>query len=113
MADAASAGWAKFDIVVKAMAGVLLPVVIFAIGVRYTLVQQRSADAQRNADRAASLIKSLSSDNKRERTLALSLIQTLDQNQMTDEMKHAFVTAGLTEDDPKLAPGATAAVSNA
>ena len=113
MADAQIVGWAKFDIVVKAVAGILLPVVIFAIGVRYTFVQQRSADAQRNADRAASLIKSLSSDNKRERSLALGLIQNLDQNQMTDEIKKAFVTAGLTEDDPKLAPGATAAVSNA
>jgi hypothetical protein len=88
--------WDKLDIATKALAGLLLPIIILIVSQRYTtqqkdtdsarLAQQQAADdAQRTADRVTLLLTHLASENARERLLALKFVEYLAQSHQFPE----------------------------
>ena len=90
MANEARDRWTKVDMVVKAVAALLLPLVILLASQWYTaqqkeadnarLAQQKAADeAQHNTDRVTLLLTHLASENARQRLLALKFIEYLAQ----------------------------------
>lgn len=107
-----------FDIVLKVMTGVLVPLTILIAGQlvalqqqknnQATLAQQRQVDLeQRNADRVTNLYKSLASDNPTERILAVRIIEYLAQaNQFPAELGPALITVSLSDKDPEVARAA-------
>jgi hypothetical protein len=128
MAEEKRDGWAKFEIGVKAVAGILLPFILFALGAWYTSEQRNAADArlkqekaadedQHNTELVASLIKSLFSSNSGERLYAVSVVQHLKGGPLTEalqeQLQNALVTVAWTDDDPKVSNSAGVAVSNA
>lgn len=88
--------WTKFDMVVKALSALLLPLVILLASQWYTaqqkqadnarLAQQKAADeAQHNTDRVTLLLTHLASENTRQRLLALKFIEYLAQSRQFPE----------------------------
>jgi hypothetical protein len=118
-------GWSKLDIITKAVAGILLPVIILIVGHWLTvqqqkanearLQQQKEADqatrdqqreaeqAQRNADRISTYLNHLASTNPKERKLALQVMSYLaDNNQFPKELVGAVI-ASLDDKDKEVA----------
>ncbi|HEY0003970.1 MAG TPA: peptidoglycan-binding domain-containing protein [Pyrinomonadaceae bacterium] len=105
----------NLDLILKILTGVLIPLTIVIVGQLVTRQQQRDSDAslkqqresdlaQRNADRAANLLKSLSSENVRERQLAVRVVaHLLSQNQFPAELGPALISVSLTDPDPEVA----------
>ena len=88
--------WSKFDIAAKAIAAVLIPVVILVVSDWYTrqqkeaeakrLDQQKAADDTRHdSDRVTLLLTHLASENVRERLLALKFVEYLAQSHQFPE----------------------------
>jgi hypothetical protein len=67
-------GWAKIDIIAKA----LTPIMLFLLGTIYTHYQNKAAEAQKTADRVATLVKSLNSEKKEEKLAAIYLLAYFD-----------------------------------
>lgn len=116
MADEAQSAWmAKFDVVLKVLTGVLIPVTIVVAGHLISSQQQKESDAalkqqreidlaQRNADRAGNLLNALSSENARQRQLAIRVVEHLIKaNQFPAELGPALVTVSFTDTDPEVA----------
>jgi murein L,D-transpeptidase YcbB/YkuD len=105
----------NLDLVLKILTGVLIPVTIVIAGHLVarqqqqdsdaTLKQQRESDlAERNADRAANLLKFLASENVRERQLAVRVVEHLvKENQLPAELGPALINVSLTDPDPEVA----------
>jgi hypothetical protein len=64
-------GWAKIDIIVKG----LTPIMLFLLGTMYSYYQSKAAEAQKTADRVATLVKSLNSDKAGEKLTAIFLLK--------------------------------------
>jgi hypothetical protein len=123
--------WSKFDISAKALAAILLPVVIFYFTYQQQrsnelrlqqektseerkLEQQRMADlAQRNADRVTVHLNHLASNNPNERRLSLQVLSFFARNnQFPDELLAAVILA--TDDkDPGVANASSATLAQA
>jgi len=116
---------ANFDLVLKVLSGVLIPLTIVIAGHMISAQQQRESDAslkqqqesdlaQRNADRAANLLHALASDNARERQLTVRVIEHLIKaNQFPAELGPALITVSLTDPDPEVARVASEALPRA
>lgn len=115
MAEEAQSTWmAKFDLVLKVLTGVLIPVTIVVAGHLIASQQQRESDAalkqqreidlaQRNADRAGNLLNALSSENARQRQLAIRVVEHLIKaNQFPAELGPALVTISFTDTDAEV-----------
>ena len=116
MADEEQSAWmAKFDVVLKVLTGVLIPVTIVVAGHLIASQQQKESDAalkqqreidlaQRNADRAGNLLNALSSENARQRQLAIRVVEHLIKaNQFPAELGPALVAVSFTDTDPEVA----------
>ena len=64
-------GWAKIDIIAKG----LTPIMLFLLGTMYSYYQSKVAEAQKTADRVATLVKSLNSDKADEKLTAILLLK--------------------------------------
>jgi len=108
MANEARDPWTKFDMIVKAMAALLLPIVILIASQWYTkqqkdaenarLAQQKAADEiQHKIDRVTTLLTQLASENTRQRLLALKFIEYLAQShEFPEELLPALI--GVVDD---------------
>lgn len=116
MSDEAKGNWKEnVDLLLKILSGVLIPVTIVVAGHLISRQQQKDSDsslqqqresdqAQRNADRAANLLKSLSSDNIRERQLAVRVVDHLvKKNEFPAELGPVLISLSLTDPDPEVA----------
>jgi carboxypeptidase family protein len=135
MADEKRDGWVKLDIIAKAIAGILLPIIILIVGNLLTtqqqkanearlqqqkeadrarLDQQREADqAQHNADRVSVYLNHLASTNPNERKLALQAMAYLaDNNQFPKELVGAVI-ASLDDKDKEVASVGTETLTQA
>ncbi len=116
---------ANFDLVLKVVSGVLIPLTIVIARHMISAQQQRESEAslrqqqesdlaQRNADRAANLLHALASDNARERQLTVRVIEHLIKaNQFPAELGPALITVSLTDPDPEVARVASEALPRA
>ncbi|MDQ1636830.1 MAG: hypothetical protein QOF62_169 [Pyrinomonadaceae bacterium] len=126
--------WSKVDIV----AGVLTPILIFAFGVMYGSRQQKADEAQKSADRVASLVKDLNSDKPKEQLMAIVLLRrekqkhpeevpdellagavpalvniaVNDRNAEVSKQAQQFVTEVTANGDPALAASVKSSVEN-
>lgn len=78
-------GWAKIDILAK----VLTPIMLFLLGTMYSYYQSKAAEAQKTADRVATLVKSLNSDKSDEKLTAIFLLKREKQkhpDEVPDEL---------------------------
>ncbi len=124
MADKPLDKWEKFDISTKAIAGILLPVMLLLVGNWYTSQQQRANDArlehekeaelaQRNADRVSSFLNHLASNNPKERKLSLEVLAYLaNNNQMPDELLIPLIST-VNDEDTEVAAAGSAALNQA
>ncbi|HEY0323817.1 MAG TPA: peptidoglycan-binding domain-containing protein [Pyrinomonadaceae bacterium] len=123
MSDEEKGNWKEnVDLALKIISGILLPVTIVVAGQLIARQQQRDNDAslqqqresdlsQRNADRAANLLKSLSSDNVRERQLAVRVVDHLvKENKFPAELGPVLISVSLTDPDPEVARVASEAL---
>ncbi len=126
MSDEAKSNWKEnVDLLLKILSGVLIPVTIVVAGhlvarqqeesnAASLKQQQEAALAERNADRAANLLKSLASDNVRERQLAVRVIEHLIQNNnFPPELGPALIAVSLSDADPEVARVASEALPQA
>lgn len=80
---------------VDAIAKLLIPVVIFALGQQYACHKDASDQEQRQFDRDAALLKSLASKDETERVLTLQFVNYLHQTrQFPDELWVVVQTTG-------------------
>ena len=113
MADKPLDKWEKFDISTKAIAGILLPVMILLVGNWYTAQQKEAETAQRNADRLASFLNHLASNNPKERKLSLEVLTYLaNSNQMPNELVIPIMST-VNDEDPEVAAAGSAALNQA
>jgi uncharacterized Ntn-hydrolase superfamily protein len=126
MSDEAKSDWKdNVDLVLKVLSGVLIPVTIVLAGHLVarqqakandeSLKQQQESDlSQRNADRAANLLKFLASDNVRERHLAVRVVEHLiKESKFPNELGPALIEVSLSDPDPEVARIASESVTQA
>lgn len=103
-------GWSKFDISARVVASILIPAAILYFTLQEKsneanrLQQQYNQDlAQRNADRAASLLKLLASQNRKERLLAIHIIGYFNNHdQLPPELGPALLAVFATDGDQEV-----------
>lgn len=126
--------WSKVDI----FAGVLTPILIFVFGIMYGSQQHKADEAQKSADRVASLVKDLNSEKPKEQLMAILLLRrekerhpeevpdellagvvpTLvniavnDRNAEVSKQAQQFVTEVTANGDPALAESVKSNVEN-
>ena len=91
--------WDIFEIIAKLASGILIPVVIFVLGLMFRRQKDRNDAEQRTADRLATVLKHLASDNDRERLLVVKVVQHLANNgQLPAELTPALATIAITDE---------------
>jgi hypothetical protein len=116
--------WDKFDIIIKAIGTLLLPIIILIASNRFTtqqkmadaarLTQQSNIDAaQRNADRMALLLTHLASENPRERLLAVSFVEYLAQTNQFPQELLPIVLNSVNDNNTQVAHAASHALTQA
>ena len=96
-------GWDKFDIITKALGGLLLPALIFMLGSAYNPHQKEAEEARVKADRIALLLPHVTSANAKERTITLQVMGYLaSTNQFPKELLPILLN-GVNDSDDAIA----------
>lgn len=69
--------WSRVEIIAKATAGILIPIILLVLGHWFTSQQKEADISQRNADRIPQFIKHLASENPKERLIAIHVLRHL------------------------------------
>jgi hypothetical protein len=123
MAENSRDKWAKAEIIIGAVAGILLPVMVGIVGGVYTYIQDKHNDAsleqeheneevRRRADRATTLLKHFASDSPRERLLAIKVAEQLaKEKQLPGELVPVIVEIAKDDKSSDVSGAATEAAA--
>jgi len=102
--------WSKIDIVLKALAGVALPIALFWIGHQFSVQQENATVSNRQAERLSSLLAPLASENPTERRIA---IEVAAYWAMRDQLPPELVPiiTNIAKEDPSATTAQAAAVA--
>jgi hypothetical protein len=117
-------GWSKVEILLAAVAGILLPIVVAGVGGTYTYMQDKHNGEElaqqkvreqvlSRAQTATTLLEHLASDSARERLLAVKVAEHLAKDKMLpDELVPALIEIARADDSSAVSGAAAEAVAS-
>ncbi|KFA93243.1 LytR C-terminal domain-containing protein [Archangium violaceum] len=100
MATQLTPPWDKADVLIKALAGIALPVALALVGYWFSAQEQERTTRQLQADRVERMLSHLTSENPRQRVLAIRVSRFLaERRQLPPELLDVLIATA--EGDPE------------